>query len=68
MSPSWVKAIRDQCLAAGVAFFFKQLGATRKYLPAVPLLPMRTSLPRCCGGQVRTQTGCTAAQAGRSAC
>lgn len=31
MSPDWVKDIRDQCLAAGVAFFFKQWGArTRK--------------------------------------
>ncbi|MBI5850977.1 MAG: DUF5131 family protein [Planctomycetes bacterium] len=30
MDPAWVRAIRDQCLAAGVAFFFKQWGGTRK--------------------------------------
>ncbi|MBE9570397.1 MAG: hypothetical protein IMF11_07215 [Proteobacteria bacterium] len=32
---------------------------------AVPLLPVRTSLPHCGGGQARTQTGCTAVQTGR---
>lgn len=26
MEPSWVRHLRDQCLAAGVAFFFKQWG------------------------------------------
>jgi protein gp37 len=29
MHPDWARAIRDQCLAAGVAFFFKQWGAWR---------------------------------------
>jgi len=26
MHPDWPRAIRDQCAAAGVAFFFKQFG------------------------------------------
>ena len=26
MNPEWAREIRDQCLAAGVAFFFKQVG------------------------------------------
>lgn len=30
MRKDWVKAIRDQCLEAGVAFFFKQWGGTNK--------------------------------------
>lgn len=30
MDPSWVRSIRDQCTAAGVPFFFKQWGGTRK--------------------------------------
>jgi protein gp37 len=29
MSPQWVREIRDQCLARGVAFFFKQWGGLR---------------------------------------
>jgi protein gp37 len=30
MDPAWVCEIRDQCLDAGVPFFFKQWGGTRK--------------------------------------
>ena len=30
MDPDWVREIRDQCLSAGVPFFFKQWGGTRK--------------------------------------
>ena len=30
MEASWVRSIRDQCDAAGVAFFFKQWGGVRK--------------------------------------
>src|SRR6185312_10189244 len=30
MQPEWVRSIRDQCRAAGVPFFFKQWGGTRK--------------------------------------
>jgi protein gp37 len=30
MQPEWVTEIRDQCRAAGVPFFFKQWGGTRK--------------------------------------
>ncbi|MGJ3264860.1 MAG: DUF5131 family protein [Salinarimonas sp.] len=29
MNPAWVRSVRDQCLAAGVAFFFKQWGGFR---------------------------------------
>src|SRR5262245_6819758 len=32
MRPEWVRSIREQCLAADVAFFFKQWGGTRKHL------------------------------------
>ncbi|GIV21006.1 MAG: hypothetical protein KatS3mg023_2757 [Armatimonadota bacterium] len=32
MQPEWVRDIRDQCRAAGVAFFFKQWGGVRKEL------------------------------------
>lgn len=30
LDPQWVRSIRDQCTAAGVAFFFKQWGGTNK--------------------------------------
>ena len=30
MRPEWVESIRDQCAEAGVPFFFKQWGGTRK--------------------------------------
>ena len=30
VDPDWVRDIRDQCLSAGVPFFFKQWGGTRK--------------------------------------
>lgn len=49
MDPQWVLDIRDQCASAGVAFFFKQWGGTKKYLTGrklegrfwneMPLLP-----------------------------
>jgi protein gp37 len=29
MDPGWVRDIRDQCVRAGVAFFFKQWGGLR---------------------------------------
>ena len=29
IDPDWVRSIRDQCIAAGVAFFFKQWGGPR---------------------------------------
>jgi protein gp37 len=31
MHPDWVRSLRDQCAAAGVAFFFKQWGAWSPY-------------------------------------
>lgn len=30
MEPDWVREIGDQCVAAGVAFFFKQWGGVKK--------------------------------------
>ncbi len=30
MAPSWVTDVRDQCVSAGVPFFFKQWGGTQK--------------------------------------
>lgn len=30
MDPDWARALRDQCVAAGVAFFFKQWGGANK--------------------------------------
>lgn len=30
MKPEWVRSVRDQCVAAGVPFFFKQWGGIRK--------------------------------------
>jgi protein gp37 len=32
MQPEWVREIREQCLKAGAAFFFKQWGGPRKEL------------------------------------
>ncbi len=32
MDPLWVREVRDQCRAAGVAFFFKQWGGVRKHM------------------------------------
>ena len=32
MRPEWVRSIRDQCVAEGVAFFFKQWGGVNKKL------------------------------------
>ncbi|NUO51117.1 MAG: phage Gp37/Gp68 family protein [Polyangiaceae bacterium] len=32
LEPEWVRSIRDQCVAAGVPFFFKQWGGVRKHV------------------------------------
>jgi protein gp37 len=40
--PSWVRSLRDQCLATGVPFFFKQWG---EHWPAELLAPRRDGLP-----------------------
>ena len=47
MDPAWVLDLRDQCLNAGVAFFFKQWGGVRKK-KAGRLLEKRTwdQMPR----------------------
>lgn len=36
MHPDWVRALRDQCQEAEVAFFMKQMGGVRKPFPAIP--------------------------------
>src|SRR2546426_12350586 len=41
MDPDWVREIRDQCLAAGVPFFFKQWGG-RTHAAGGRLLDGRT--------------------------
>jgi protein gp37 len=47
MEPQWVRDIRDQCLASGASFFFKQWGGIRKKV-AGRLLDGRTwnEMPR----------------------
>ncbi|MCE9595808.1 MAG: phage Gp37/Gp68 family protein [Planctomycetes bacterium] len=42
MHPAWARAIRDQCVAAGVPFFFKQWG---QFCPAMMQTPDATWLP-----------------------
>jgi protein gp37 len=36
MHPDWARSLRDQCHAAGVAFFMKQMGGTKKPFPEIP--------------------------------
>jgi protein gp37 len=36
MPAEWVREIRDQCIAAGVPFFFKQWGGFRPPRTAAP--------------------------------
>jgi protein gp37 len=50
MNPTWVHEIRDQCVAAGVAFFFKQWGGVFKKRTG-RLLDDRTwdEMPQHCG-------------------
>jgi protein gp37 len=58
MDPDWVTSIRDQCRAAGVAFFFKQWGGVNKKR-AGRQLEGRTwdELPRPTGSAARTRSG-----------
>ena len=35
MHPAWVRSLRDQCMEAGTAFFFKQVGSHRGDWPGV---------------------------------
>jgi len=58
MQEDWVRSIRDQCQAAGVPFFFKQWGGTRKSKAGRKLegqehngLPARLQLPVLENGQ-----------------
>ena len=57
MDRAWVASIRDQCRAAGVPFFFKQWGGTRKGRAGRPLdgvthdeVPPRIARPRPLAG------------------
>ena len=36
MNPDWARSLRDQCQAAGVPFFMKQMGGTRKPFAPIP--------------------------------
>jgi protein gp37 len=52
MEPDWVRSVRDQCQAQGVAFFFKQWGGRNKKAAGRVLdgrtwdeMPTRTALP-----------------------
>lgn len=36
MDPDWARSLRDQCQAANVAFFMKQMGGTRKPFAPIP--------------------------------
>lgn len=36
MDETWARSLRDQCQAAGVAFFMKQMWGARKPLPPIP--------------------------------
>ena len=36
MHPDWARSLRDQCDAAGVPFFMKQMGGTRKPFAPIP--------------------------------
>lgn len=44
MHPDWARALRDQC-AAGVPFFMKQMGGTRKPFPPIPSELMIREVP-----------------------
>lgn len=35
-NPDWARSVRDQCKAAGTAFFMKQMGGPRKPFPPIP--------------------------------
>ncbi len=56
MDRSWVEAIRDQCAAADVQFFFKQWGGTRKGL-AGRKLDGRTYDERPCSSLIPMPAG-----------
>lgn len=36
MHPAWARSLRDQCQAAGVPFFMKQMGGTKKPFAEIP--------------------------------
>ena len=36
MHPDWARSIRDQCAAASVPFFMKQMGGPRTKMPPIP--------------------------------
>lgn len=47
MHPDWARSLRDQCVAAGVAFHMKQMGGIRKsHMPEIPTDLMVREYPR----------------------
>ncbi|MBB4017331.1 protein gp37 [Chelatococcus caeni] len=47
MHPDWARSIRDQCAAAGTAFFMKQMwGAAKSKMPPIPGDLMIREMPR----------------------
>ncbi|MGP9819242.1 phage Gp37/Gp68 family protein [Salinarimonas sp. NSM] len=49
MHPDWARSLRDQCAAAGVPFFMKQMSGVRKPLPPIPDDLMVREFPRVHG-------------------
>lgn len=49
MHPAWVRSLRDQCAAAGTAFFFKQWG---EWLPGEATSASGTAYARCDTGEI----------------
>jgi protein gp37 len=45
MHPAWARSLRDQCVSAGVPFFFKQSGEWIEVPPAAGVVGDRWSLP-----------------------
>lgn len=64
MHPEWVRSLRDQCLAAGVPFFFKQWGEWAPDCLCGRLKPCR-SIPRPEPGRLGAMFRCGKVPAGR---
>lgn len=45
MHPDWARALRDQCTAAGVPFFMKQIGGAKRPFPHIPADLMIMDVP-----------------------
>ena len=53
MHPDWARSLRDQCQAAGVAFFFKQYGEWAPFHNGKPKDPLDFIMPDGLGSGVR---------------